>query len=455
MRYFKLYAILVVILSNFMLPPPVWAQDEPMTDSSVIGDTNFDKILSAVDIQCFLLAVKNADSGTLPDCMGLTYEEADLNCDGKLNIVDAQIEIVMALKKPLHISIDTDKNGYPDCQEQKAVNCEFKWYKFASNDSYALYDIWGSTPDNIYAVGNYKGITSNLYPLLLHFDGQNWKEIMVDGMDITNAKYSSIWGTSAENIFIVGQIPSGTELRGLILHFDGFKWSKVEHDLPDLPYSSFFLQVWGNENNVFVGGYGNSFKGVVLNYEGTKFKTLKKGLPGLVLDIAGLSEGQLFAVLDGGIIYAFDDAGWKENKLPNAMKVNNIADVGNGKAIYAFNGEDLLEYDQIQKEWVVIDIPQVEGFIQQDIVGGSKENYYVVGRKLQPSPFANFFASNTFLLHFNKEEWLLQEFIDELEGQGMQSAWYFDNGALATTNLSGEIYLYDEICELIPVAKYR
>lgn len=125
----------------------------------------------------------------------------------------------------------------------------YTWQEFVIGDfqSY-LTDVWGTGENNVYAVGSVT-INDTVYGILkwngiewkpekkiggglaifgfsnfdiwavgnsiYHFDGQNWNEILFeDQILIDNIPYTSVWGTSSNNIYFA----SG---RGRVIHWDG------------------------------------------------------------------------------------------------------------------------------------------------------------------------------------------------------------------------------------------
>ncbi len=64
-----------------------------------------------------------------------------------------------------------------------------------------------------------------------HFDGNKWEQkdsklvngqlIPLDQVLFDNADYTSIWGTSSKNFYVVGN-------NGNIAHYDGSKWTKIQ-----------------------------------------------------------------------------------------------------------------------------------------------------------------------------------------------------------------------------------
>ena len=102
------------------------------------------------------------------------------------------------------------------------------WSIQASNVSEHLRAIWGSDGSNVFSVG-----TSGR---ILRFDGKSWAA-MTSG---TTRDLWGVWGTDPKNIYAVGA-------EGTILRFDGTKWSAQNSGT-----TRWLAGVWGaDENNVF------------------------------------------------------------------------------------------------------------------------------------------------------------------------------------------------------------
>jgi len=71
-----------------------------------------------------------------------------------------------------------------------------------------LLGVWGSSPDNVYVVGN--------QGLLLRFDGATWRRIPLGTVENLNV----VRGTSPTDVFVAGT-------GGLLFHYDGASWSHV------------------------------------------------------------------------------------------------------------------------------------------------------------------------------------------------------------------------------------
>lgn len=131
-----------------------------------------------------------------------------------------------------------------------------------------LWGIWGAAPDDLWAVGG-RGREAG-QETLLHYDGNAWTSAELP--DIVRAgvhAFFKIWGTSADNIYIVGQ-------NGVVLHYDGSQWTEefvgANDDL---------ISLWGAgpDRIVAVGGRGS---GIVSLWDGQEWTTRSLApLPGL------------------------------------------------------------------------------------------------------------------------------------------------------------------------------
>lgn len=106
-----------------------------------------------------------------------------------------------------------------------------------------LWDVWGASPQDIYAVGEYGKI--------MHYNGSTWSQLQ----GISNRQaLNAIWGASAQDIFIVGDF-------GTILHYNGSGWVEQNSGTQETLFG-----VWGMS-----GGdvYAVGMHGTILHYDGT------------------------------------------------------------------------------------------------------------------------------------------------------------------------------------------
>lgn len=71
-----------------------------------------------------------------------------------------------------------------------------------------LFDLWGSGPDDVWAVGR--------PGLLLHWDGTSWSRTDLG----TSEALTAVWGTGAGDVYVVGH-------KGIGYHFNGSSWSGI------------------------------------------------------------------------------------------------------------------------------------------------------------------------------------------------------------------------------------
>jgi hypothetical protein len=76
----------------------------------------------------------------------------------------------------------------------------------------AVHGIWGSTPNDVWAVGELFS-DGGRAGALLHFDGSAWSVETNDANGL-----NAVWGSAANDVWAVGN-------GGAILHWNGMAWS--------------------------------------------------------------------------------------------------------------------------------------------------------------------------------------------------------------------------------------
>ncbi len=161
-----------------------------------------------------------------------------------------------------------------------------------------IYGIWGTAADNVYCAAD----TGVLY----HYDGTAWNRLTTD----TTNKFREVWGLSESDVYVVGD-------KATILHFDG-----TDGDNMTAPAGTPTLQgAWGTarDNMYFVGGTSKSdpqgsLEAVIVHYDGFNWTTQWTGLEAQKLKAVWGSTGtDIFAVGDGGtILHSTDGTSWSE-----------------------------------------------------------------------------------------------------------------------------------------------
>ncbi|MGC4113243.1 MAG: hypothetical protein QM765_00895 [Myxococcales bacterium] len=119
-------------------------------------------------------------------------------------------------------------------------------FEVAANDQ-AITGLWGSSSTNLWAIGS----TSDSAPKAWHWNGAAWSERDVAAP--SGAKLVSIWGTAANDIWVVNE-------GGVVLHFDGGTWAQVMSQ--PYPLSRVFgtgsFRRLGCRSEVGLGGLGGA-----------------------------------------------------------------------------------------------------------------------------------------------------------------------------------------------------
>jgi hypothetical protein len=90
--------------------------------------------------------------------------------------------------------------------------------------TYTVRDVWGSGPDDVWAVGSY--VYSSTSGFVAHWDGKAWKEQALEGL----GGILSIRGSSARDVWALAA--------DTIHHFDGTRWSVSARVDPSLALRS-------------------------------------------------------------------------------------------------------------------------------------------------------------------------------------------------------------------------
>ncbi len=140
------------------------------------------------------------------------------------------------------------------------------WSAMTSGSTVDLYSVWGSTANDVYAVGSSGTI--------LHYNGTSWSAVSSP----TTGHLTSVWGSSATDIFAVGDG---------IIHYNGTSWSTMSN-----PASSMLRAVWGSgPNDVFSVGD----QGTIVHYDGTSWSALSSGTLYALSAVWGTSSSNVFA----------------------------------------------------------------------------------------------------------------------------------------------------------------
>ncbi|MEM9191908.1 MAG: hypothetical protein AAGF12_22235 [Myxococcota bacterium] len=143
-----------------------------------------------------------------------------------------------------------------------------RWTRQSAPTDEQLWGVWGAAPNDLWAVGG-RGFPDS-EATILRFDGTEWTRFETPMLMRAGVRaFFKVWGTSADNLYIVGQ-------NGVVLHWNG---SELVEELVGTAEDLISLWGTGPDRIAAVGGRGN---GVVATWNGTEWHSERLSpLPGL------------------------------------------------------------------------------------------------------------------------------------------------------------------------------
>ena len=250
----------------------------------------------------------------------------------------------------------------------------YTWLEFTIGDagfSNALYDVWGTDENNVWAVGTVM-INDTAYGVL-KWNGTDWKPTLRRG------GYNSIYGFANDDIWAVGNV---------IYHFDGTNWSENRNQVlnDNIPYTS----IWGtSSSNLYLG---NAW-GKIIHWDGSKASVVYENSNSIpITDIYGLSRN--FILATGGsstppsVMVKFQNQTWFEITGLADFKLYYTSFPLSQNEYYVA-GENIMRYWNSSWIRVVADTISVINRIRGNISNGE---IVAVGH-------------NSTILHFNGLDW--------------------------------------------------
>ena len=133
---------------------------------------------------------------------------------------------------------------------------------------------------NIWAVGEFGNGTDSNHALILHWNGTAWKQAASQDPGISFSVLSGVRGTSARDVWAVGDYLSGSSKRTLIEHWNGSAWRQVPS--PDPAHDNVLTAVAATSaSNAWAVGYtGLLDKTLILHWNGKKWSRMPSPSPG-------------------------------------------------------------------------------------------------------------------------------------------------------------------------------
>ena len=227
-----------------------------------------------------------------------------------------------------------------------------------------LLDIWGAGPNDIFAVGQ---------NALWHYNGTSWQAMSPPSV-LGSFLMQGVWGSASNNVYAVGVAPSGI---GIVLHYNGIAWSMVN---TPLVFDSLYA-IWGSDpNHIFVVGE----EGVVLYYNGRSWQEIDASTEAYFYDVWGSGPNDVYAVGYSysdykGVILHYDGSSWKQVFAIPGEKIyaiwgfsaNDIYIVTDNRTVYRFDGHT----------WQRIGQPTDRTYYLYDLWGAGPDDMFVVGKR--------------------------------------------------------------------------
>ncbi|HEX6369056.1 MAG TPA: hypothetical protein VF006_08985 [Longimicrobium sp.] len=192
------------------------------------------------------------------------------------------------------------------------------WDSTAMPAGQGIGSMWGSSRTELYGVGG----TGNIQ----RFDGTSWTRV---GAGVTSFPLRQIWGSGPNDIWAVGGYTGGAE--AAVVHWDGVAWTAVETGAPGS-----VLGVYSpNPDKVYLVGR----RGMIHRRSGGKWAGETSGSQDWIGGVAAVSEGDVITAECGGLkrntgpggswqtIYATTDCLEKVWITPGASQIFAVGNV--------------------------------------------------------------------------------------------------------------------------------
>jgi hypothetical protein len=159
------------------------------------------------------------------------------------------------------------------------------WSAVPSATTLRLFSVWGSGPNDVWAVGSVAETT------IVHWNGSAWSAVRPVVPNEMLGALMAVWGSGPDDVWAVGDVGEGTAL-----HWNGATWSVLGD-------RAFGYAVWGSgPNDVWTSGIGGP-----LHWNGTAWSLIPGSLPSG--GIWGSRPGDIWAVGGRGIAH-WDASTW-------------------------------------------------------------------------------------------------------------------------------------------------
>ena len=256
-----------------------------------------------------------------------------------------------------------------------------------------LWRLWGSSPSDVYAVGHDATSQGDMW----HFDGETWSIVNVS---FRGQELHGIWGFSRNDIWAVGgsilSNPESLPNIGVsrIVHYDGNRWKESIVD------GGLLLAVWGSSpNDIWAGGLNT-----LLHYNGSDWEKVNIHMPpqGIgTVSLVGINAKDVYMVgrlndvvqpIDSEYYYLYHFDGSKWSIADSSITTPAINQIKFGAILKVIGGElysaSYYLYRKEGNNWIMLN---------------NFPGIYTAGGTSSSNIFAAGYQGNIF--HYNGADW--------------------------------------------------
>jgi hypothetical protein len=266
------------------------------------------------------------------------------------------------------------------------------WSPHESGTTVPLSQVWGSGPDDVYAFGDdFPG--SSHYNRILHYDGLSWSQQAID----STLLLLDLAGTGPHDAYLVGMggvilhydgtsaslVTKGTRkhLESLwgcsatdiyavgdtILHYDGASWTEVSS-----PTEEGLKSIWGSDCSTI---YAVGYNGTIVHFDGSSWKSVASPTTEPLTGVWGSSADDIFAVGYDGVVVHFDGASWTQHPTPTDASLRGVWGSQSTDVIAVGDAGTIVRYDGAT--WTPMESGTTETLVA--VWGASPASVYAVG----------------------------------------------------------------------------
>lgn len=279
-----------------------------------------------------------------------------------------------------------------------------EWTPMYGITGWNLYDVWGDSVFNVFAVG--------LGGTILHYNGIQWSAMNSQ----TGNQLEAVWGCSPSDVYAIGS-------NSTVLHYDGNingEWVNFESNNP-----TYLFDVWCAPSSFVYATGGNT----VYAYDGYGWVDIYHGTSDSLIKIWGSSASDIFAVGYFGEITHYDGNNWN---LMNSGTTNHLQNIWGTSPTDVFavgSTGTILHYDG--NNWNLMDSGTDKEL--RGIWGASSSDVYAVGRMGT-------------ILHYDGNTWSQtnSNILQDLEG-----VWGNSDSTVFAVGYNGAILQYTPVYSLM------